>query len=84
MIAFVRGVMRAATSSTSRLYVAGSMVNTAAHNQAADPKNGPMTISRIAAADAWSVSELLEHLESAVLGRDSETLLEYRFHLRRH
>jgi hypothetical protein len=55
------------------LYVAGSMVNTAAHNQAADPKNGPLTIAHIAAANAWSAADLLEHIEAAVLQRDSDT-----------
>jgi hypothetical protein len=55
------------------LYVAGSMVNTAAHNQAADPKNGPMQIGHIPAADTWSSAEMLEQLESAILRRDSDT-----------
>ena len=57
------------------LYVAGSMVNTAAHNQAVDPKNGPRNIDRVSAADSWSAPELLDRIESAILARDSDNAI---------
>ena len=57
------------------LYVAGSMVNTAAHNQAADPKNGPVTIGSVPGSDAWDRHQLLRGLDAAVLARDSDTSL---------
>jgi hypothetical protein len=57
------------------LYVAGAMVNTAAHNQAADPKNGPITIGRVPSAEAWDARRLLHEIDTAMLVRDSDTSL---------
>jgi hypothetical protein len=57
------------------LYVAGSMVNTAAHNQAADPKNGPVSIGRISTAEGWDRAQILDQLEAAIVARDSDSSL---------
>jgi len=57
------------------LYVAAAMVNTAAHNQAADPKNGPRVIRRFRNADGWDGRRLLERLHQAMLARSSDEAL---------
>jgi len=57
------------------LYVAGAMVNTAAHNQAADPKNSPVSIGRVPGSESWDHHRLLDHLEAAILARDSDASL---------
>jgi hypothetical protein len=57
------------------LFVAGSMVNTAAHNQAADPKNGPRRIPSIRGIDGWDGRRLLERLHHALLARNSDESL---------
>jgi hypothetical protein len=58
------------------LYVAGSMVNQAAHHQAgADPTNGPTHIRRPRGSDAWSGSRLLDRLDQALLQRNVDDSL---------
>jgi hypothetical protein len=57
------------------LYVAAAMVNTASHNQAADPKNGPRKIHRARATDGWDQRLLLQRLHEAVLARDNDASL---------
>ena len=57
------------------LYVAAAMVNTAAHNQAADPKNGPVIVGRLKGVDAWDQGRLLARLETAMLARNSDESL---------
>ncbi len=58
------------------LYVAGSLVNQAAHHQAgADPTNGPVRIRRPRGSDAWSDSRLLERLDQALLQRNVDQSL---------
>jgi hypothetical protein len=57
------------------LYVAASMVNCAAHNQAADPKNGPVDMRRVRGVDGWDQRQLLERLDSAMLARNTDESL---------
>jgi hypothetical protein len=57
------------------LFVAGAMVNTASHNQAADPKNGVRKVRPVRGADAWDAPRLLERLHTAVLARNSDESL---------
>src|SRR5439155_5932451 len=57
------------------LYVAAALVNTAAHNQAADPKNGPVQIRRVPSIDGWDQRRLLERLDSALLERNTDESL---------
>jgi hypothetical protein len=57
------------------LYVAGAMVNTAAHNQAADPKNGPRRIASIRGIDGWDRPRLLDRLHQSLLSRNSDESL---------
>jgi hypothetical protein len=58
------------------LYVAGSLVNQAAHHQAgADPTNGPVYIRRPRGSDAWSGARLLERLDQALLQRSVDDSL---------
>ena len=57
------------------LFVAGAMVNTAAHNQAADPKNGPRPVRKLRGTDAWSAQQILERLHQAMLARNQDESL---------
>jgi hypothetical protein len=57
------------------LFVAGAMVNTASHNQAADPKNGPRSIPAFRTSDAWDRRRLLQHLHQSLLSRNSDESL---------
>jgi hypothetical protein len=57
------------------LFVAGGMVNTAAHNQAADPKNGPRPLHSLRDARAWDGSRLLDRLHRALLARNQDESL---------
>jgi hypothetical protein len=57
------------------LFVAAAMVNNAAHNQAADPKNGPRRIANIRSASALDDSQLLARLHAALLARGQEESL---------
>jgi hypothetical protein len=57
------------------LYVAAAMVNTAAHNQAADPKNGPVKVQRPRGIDGWDQWQLLDRLDRAMLARNTEESL---------
>jgi hypothetical protein len=57
------------------LFVAGAMVNTAAHNQAADPKNGPRPIHSVRGIDAWDRPRLLDRLHTALLNRNQDESL---------
>ena len=57
------------------VYVAAAMVNTAAHHQAADPKNGPRSIRTLSRSDAWDGSRLLERLHRALLDRNTDESL---------
>ncbi|MBV9547860.1 MAG: hypothetical protein JOY61_26090, partial [Chloroflexi bacterium] len=57
------------------LFLAGAMVNTAAHNQAADPSNGPRQVGSLRAADAWAPGRLLERLHQAMLARSQDESL---------
>jgi hypothetical protein len=57
------------------LYVAGAMVNTAAHNQAADPKNGPRRIASVRSIAGWDGPRLLERLHQSLLSRNSDESL---------
>jgi hypothetical protein len=57
------------------LFVAGSMVNTAAHNQAADPKNGPRNIRGVRGIDGWDQRRVLERLHQALLTRNTDESL---------
>jgi hypothetical protein len=57
------------------LYVAAAMVNTASHNQAADPKNGPRTIRAARGAAGWDEPRILERLHVALLARSSDESL---------
>jgi hypothetical protein len=57
------------------VFVAGAMVNTAAHNQAADPKNGPRPVRLVRSSESWSAPQLLERLHQAVLARNSDESL---------
>ena len=51
------------------LYVAAAMVNTAAHHQAADPKNGPRRVRVSRAVAAWDAQRILERLHPTLLAR---------------
>jgi hypothetical protein len=55
------------------LFVAGAMVNTASHNQAADPKNGPKPVRSV--RGSWSAQQLLGRLHQAVLTRRQDESL---------
>lgn len=57
------------------LFVAAGMVNTAAHNQAADPKNGPRTIQHVRGIEDWDRPRLLGRLHQALLARNSDESL---------
>ena len=57
------------------LYVAAAMVNTAAHNQAADPKNGPVKIHRLRRIDGWDQWQILDRLDGTMLARNTEESL---------
>jgi hypothetical protein len=57
------------------LYVAAAMVNTASHNQAADPKNGPRTIARARGVAGWDARRILERLHVSLLARNSDESL---------
>jgi hypothetical protein len=57
------------------LFVAAAMVNTAAHNQAADPKNGRRKIRVIRGIEGWDRRRLLGRLHQAVLVRNSDESL---------
>jgi hypothetical protein len=57
------------------LFVAGAMVNTAAHNQAADPKNAPRKVRALNGADAWEGPRILERLHTALLARNTDESL---------
>ena len=57
------------------LYVAAALVNTAAHNQAADPKNGPVQIRRARGVDGWGQRQLLARLDCALLERNTDESL---------
>ncbi len=57
------------------LYVAGAMVNTASHNQAADPKNGPRRILSVRNITGWDGRRLLDRLHYSMLSRNSDESL---------
>ncbi|HEX8968023.1 MAG TPA: hypothetical protein VF937_09095 [Chloroflexota bacterium] len=57
------------------LYVAAAMVNTAAHNQAADPRNGPRRIRAARHVQAWDARRLLDRLHQALLLRGTDDSL---------
>jgi hypothetical protein len=57
------------------LFVAGAMVNTAAHNQAADPKNGPRPLHQVRNASSWGGARILEHLRASLLHRNQDESL---------
>jgi hypothetical protein len=57
------------------LFVAGGMVNTAAHNQAAYPENGPRGVRTLGGADAWDGPRILGRLHSALLARNTDESL---------
>jgi hypothetical protein len=57
------------------LFVGGAMLNTAAHNQAADPKNGPRRLHALRAADGWSQGRILGRLHQALLARKTDESL---------
>jgi hypothetical protein len=57
------------------LYVAAALVNTAAHNQAADPKNGPRRVGTLRGIDGWDGRRLLARLHSTLLARNSDESL---------
>ncbi|MBV9582693.1 MAG: hypothetical protein JO057_29255 [Chloroflexi bacterium] len=57
------------------LFLAGAMVNTAAHNQAADAKNGARTIRVLRGMNAWDAPRLLARLHQALLARNTEESL---------
>ncbi len=57
------------------LLLAAGMVNTAAHNQAADPKNGPRQIRRVRGIEGWDQWRVLERLHQALLARNSDESL---------
>jgi hypothetical protein len=57
------------------LFVAGAMVNTAAHNQAADPKNGPRRVLSVRGVDGWDRPRLLDRVHQALLSRNSDESL---------
>jgi hypothetical protein len=57
------------------LFVAGGMVNTASHNQAADPKNGPRRVRTPRAAQGWDPGRTLARLHTALLERNTDDSL---------
>jgi hypothetical protein len=57
------------------LYVAAAMVNTAAHNQAADPKNGPRPVRGLRGSEGWDQRHLLDRLHQALLTRNTDESL---------
>jgi hypothetical protein len=57
------------------VYVAAAMVNTAAHNQAADPKNSPHKVRGMRNIEGWDQRRLLERLDRALLARDTDASL---------
>src|SRR5205814_2387209 len=57
------------------LYVAAAMVNTAAHNQAADPKNGPYKVRQVRNVESWDRRQLLDRLDRALVARDTDASL---------
>jgi hypothetical protein len=57
------------------LYVAAAMVNTASHNQAADPKNGVRTVRSVRGAEGWDQRRMLERLHRALLERNHDESL---------
>ena len=57
------------------LFVAGAMVNTASHNQAADAKNGPRQIPSVRGIDAWDSRRILDRLHQSLLSRNSDESL---------
>jgi hypothetical protein len=57
------------------LLVAAAMVNTAAHHQAADPKNGAYTVRRVRGVERWNQAALLERLNQAMFARNSDESL---------
>jgi hypothetical protein len=57
------------------LYVAAALVNTAAHNQAADPKNGKQAVRRARGIDGWDQRQLLGRLDAAMLERNTDESL---------
>ncbi len=54
------------------LFVAGSIVNQAAHHQQNTPDNGPTTIRRPRGADALSAEQILQRLAEAQLALDPD------------
>ncbi len=54
------------------LFVAGSIVNQAAHHQQNTPDNGPMTIRRPRSSDALSAEQILQRLAEAQLALDPD------------
>jgi hypothetical protein len=57
------------------LFVAGGMVNTASHNQAADPKNGPRRVPTLRGVDGWDARRMLARLHTALLERNTDESL---------
>jgi len=57
------------------LFVAASLVNCAAHNQAADPKNGKRAVRRARGIDGWDQRRLLDRLDRALLARNTDESL---------
>jgi hypothetical protein len=57
------------------LYVAAALVNCAAHNQAADPKNGRLPIRRARGTDGWDQRRVLDRLDRALLARNTDDSL---------
>jgi hypothetical protein len=57
------------------LFVAGAMVNTASHNQAADPKNGPRKLRTLHGGDGWDAPRILDRLHKTILARDTDESL---------
>lgn len=57
------------------LFVAGAMVNTAAHNQAADAKNGARPVAGIRNVDAWDAPRILARLHQSLLARNQDESL---------
>jgi len=60
---------------TKLLFVAAAMVNTAAHSQAADPKNGRRKLPQLRNAAAWDERQLLGRLHQALLARRQDESL---------
>jgi hypothetical protein len=49
-----------------------AMVNSAAHHQAAESKNGPLEVRTVRGIDRWQGERILDELDRAMLARDSE------------